>query len=198
MFSILSLLGPLSGEPDRVSQMMVLIKTVSKTNRPLFCLSVIYIQKSLQRWKKFFFADTEKDFGSKLYWFPCKNYSFWGLLFSVFWFVKRHSFKPHAFHFQLNYECDVIFAVPQICAYFVDNSYTLEIDSFKIAVSEHYNLYNYCLHLIGEHHNCSPEGCCFPPRSLARGKTTSQGWTIMMFTASAGNYCFIIPKLYLQ
>jgi hypothetical protein len=52
-----------------------------------------------------------------LYLFPCKNYSFWGLL-SVFWFVKRHSFKPHALHFQLNYECDVIFAVPQICAYF--------------------------------------------------------------------------------
>jgi hypothetical protein len=25
--------------------------------------------------------------------FPCKNYSFWGLLFSIFWFVKRHSFK---------------------------------------------------------------------------------------------------------
>ena len=25
------------------------------------------------------------------------------------------------------------------------------------------------------------------PRALARGKTTSQGWTIMMFTASAGN-----------
>jgi hypothetical protein len=59
-------------------------------------------------------------FGSKLYLFPCKNYSIWGLLFSVFWFVKRHSFKPHTLHFQLNYECDVIFTVPQICAYFVD------------------------------------------------------------------------------
>ena len=47
LFSILSLLGPLSGEPDRVSQMIVLIKTVSNTNSPLFCLSVIYIQKSL-------------------------------------------------------------------------------------------------------------------------------------------------------
>jgi hypothetical protein len=55
--------------------------------------------------------------------------------------VKRHSFKPHAFHFQLNYECDVIFAVPQICAYFVDNPHNLEIDSFKIAVSEHILLY---------------------------------------------------------
>ena len=41
LFSILSLSGPLSGEPDRVSQMIVLIKTVSNTNSPLFCLSVI-------------------------------------------------------------------------------------------------------------------------------------------------------------
>jgi hypothetical protein len=48
LFSILSLSGPLSGKPDRVIQMMVLIKTVSKTNSPLFCLSVIYIQKSLK------------------------------------------------------------------------------------------------------------------------------------------------------
>jgi hypothetical protein len=36
------------GEPDRVIQMIV--KTVSNTNSPLFCLSVIYIQKSLKRW----------------------------------------------------------------------------------------------------------------------------------------------------
>jgi hypothetical protein len=50
-----------------------------------------------------------------------KLFFFWGLLFSVFWFVKRHSFKPHTLHFQLNYECEVIFTVPQICAYFVDN-----------------------------------------------------------------------------
>jgi len=41
LFSILSLSGPLTGEPDRVSQMIVLIKTVSNTNSPLFCLSVI-------------------------------------------------------------------------------------------------------------------------------------------------------------
>jgi hypothetical protein len=114
--------------------MMVLIKTVSKTNTgsPLFCLSVIYIQNS-------FFCRYRKDFGFKLYLFPCKNYSFWWLLFSVFWFVKRHSFKPHALHF--HYECDVIFAVPQICPYFVDNLHNLEIDSFKIAVSEHILLY---------------------------------------------------------
>ena len=60
--------------------------------------------------------------------------------------MKRHSFKPCALHFQLNYECDVtgpgvIFTVPQICAYFVDNPHNLEIDSFKIAVSEHILLY---------------------------------------------------------
>ena len=61
--------------------------------------------------------------------------------FSVVWFVKRHSVKPPALHFQLIYECDVIFTVPQICAYFVDNPHNLEIDSFKIAVSEHILLY---------------------------------------------------------
>ena len=49
--------------------------------------------------------------------------------------MKRHSFKPHALHFLLNYKCDVIFVVPR--AYFVDNPHKLEIDSFKIAVSEH-------------------------------------------------------------
>ena len=97
--SILSLSGLLSDEPDRVSQMMVLIKTVSKTHSPLFCLSVIYIQKSLQSWKQTFFCRYRKDFGSKLYLFPCKNYSFWGLLFSVCWFVKRHSFKRTRFIF---------------------------------------------------------------------------------------------------
>jgi hypothetical protein len=32
LFSILSLSGPLSGEPERVSQMIVLIKTASNTN----------------------------------------------------------------------------------------------------------------------------------------------------------------------
>ena len=84
--------------------------------------------------EKRFFCRYRKDFGSKLYLFPCKNYSFWRLLFSVFWFVKHHLFKPHVLHFQLNYECDVIFAVPQICAYFVDIPHNLEIDSFKIAV----------------------------------------------------------------
>jgi hypothetical protein len=32
--------------------------------------------------------------------------------------------------------------------------------------------------------------------SEALGKTKSLGWTIMMFTLSAGNNCFIIPKLF--
>jgi hypothetical protein len=46
----------------------------------------------------------------------------------------------------------------------------------------------YCIqHLI-----VHPRGVVFPG-ALARGKTTSQGWTIMMFTANAGNNCFIIP-----
>jgi hypothetical protein len=140
--------------------MMVLIKTASKTNSPLFCLSVIYIQKSFCRYRK--------DFGSKLYLFPCKNYSFWGLLFSVFSFVKHHSFKPHALHFQLNYECDVIFTVPQICAYFVDNPHNLEIDSFKIAVSEHILLYFknsnsffLCTHDNVRHTLCHDSWCTF-------------------------------------
>ena len=79
-FSILSLSGPWSGETDRVSQMMLLIKTVAKTNSPLFCLSVIYIQKSLKHRKKYV-CSHRKDFGSKLYLFPCKNYSFSALLF---------------------------------------------------------------------------------------------------------------------
>jgi len=42
-----------------------------------------------------------------------------------------------------------------------------------------------------------PRGVVFP-RALSRGKTTFQGLTIMMFTTSAGNNCFIIMKLYLQ
>ena len=93
MFPILSLSGPLSVKPDRVSQMMVLIKTVSKTNSPLFCLSVIYIQKSLKCWKKDFFTDTENISGLNSIYFHAKTILFWGLLFNVFWFVRRHSFK---------------------------------------------------------------------------------------------------------
>ena len=119
-----------------------ILKTVSNTNSPLFSLSVIYIQKSLKRWKKDFFADTEKILGLNSIYFHAKTILFWDyFFFSVFWFVKRHSFKPCALRFQLNYECDVIFALPQICAYFVDNLHYLEIDLFKIAISEHILLY---------------------------------------------------------
>ena len=114
LFSILSLSGLLSGEPDRVSHMMVLIKTVSKTpdkdsieNKQPFILFIGNLHTKIIKTEKRFFCRYRKDFGSKLFLFPCKNYSFWGLLFSVFWFVKRHSFKPHMLHFQLNYECDI-------------------------------------------------------------------------------------------
>jgi hypothetical protein len=65
LFSILSLSGPWSGEPDRVSQMMLLIKTVVKTNSPLFCLSVIYIQKSLKQWSW--------SYGSWIYSYLCNR-----------------------------------------------------------------------------------------------------------------------------
>ena len=146
MFSILSLSGPLSGEPDKVSQMIVLKKTVSNTNSPLFCLSVIYIQKSFKRWKKdFFFCSYRKDFGSKFYLFPCKNYSFLGLLFSAYfglWIVIHSNRASYIFSWTVNVTSQgVIFTVPQICAYFVDNPHNLEIDWFKIAVSEHILLY---------------------------------------------------------
>ena len=143
MFSILSLSGPWSGKPDRVSQIIVLIKTVSNTNSPLFCLSVIYIQKSLKRWKKYF-CSYRKDFGSKLYLFPCKNYSFLGLLFLAYfslWSVIHSNCTRYIFSWTMNVMSGVIFTVPQICAYFLDNPNNLEIDSFKIAVSEHILLY---------------------------------------------------------
>ena len=96
LFSILSLSGPWSGEPDRVSQMIVLIKTVSNTNSPLFCLSVIYIQKSL---KLFFFGTT----------------------FFLAYFSLRsviHSNRAHyIFSWTMNVTSQgVIFTVPQICA----------------------------------------------------------------------------------
>jgi hypothetical protein len=84
LFSILSLSGPLSGEPDRVSQMIVLIKTVSNTNSPLFCLSVIYIQKSLKRWKKYFFAVTEKISDLSSIYFHAKTILFWDYFFLAY------------------------------------------------------------------------------------------------------------------
>jgi hypothetical protein len=47
----------------RIKGILFSTKTVSKTNSPLICLSVIYIQESLQRWEKDLFADTEKISG---------------------------------------------------------------------------------------------------------------------------------------
>jgi hypothetical protein len=73
-----------------------------------------------------FFAYTEKISGLSSIYFHAKTILL-GTTFSLFWFVKRHIFKPHALHFQLNYECDVIFIVPQICAYFMENPQNLEI-----------------------------------------------------------------------
>ena len=129
MFSILSLSGPLSGEPDRVSphalvsfnkympppllfrrghiffewnkclwvsQMIVLIKTVSNTNSSLFCLSVIYIQKSLKRWKNDFFADTEKISGLNSIYFYAKTILFGDYFLAHFrlWSII-HSNRTH-------------------------------------------------------------------------------------------------------
>ena len=126
-----------------VRQIMVMIKTVSNTNSPLFCLSVIYIQKSLKRWKNDFLQLQKRFRFYTLFISMQILFFFWDYFFCVFWFVKRHSFKPRAFHFQLNYDVwqGVIFTVPQICAYFWDNPHNLKIDSFKIAASEHICIY---------------------------------------------------------
>jgi hypothetical protein len=159
LFSILSLLGPLSGEPDRVSQMIVLIKTVSNTNSPLFCLSVIYIQKSLKRWKKDFFAVTEKILDLNSIYFHAKSILFWDYFFLAYfslWSVIHSNRACYIISWTMNVMSQgVIFTVPQICAYFMDNPNNLEIDSFKIAVSEHILLYFknsnsffFCVHMI--------------------------------------------------
>jgi len=49
LYSILSLSGQSSGSPYRVRQIMVLIKTVSKTKCPLFYIYSIFICVSLLR-----------------------------------------------------------------------------------------------------------------------------------------------------
>ena len=69
----------------------------------------------------------------------------------------------------------------------------LQVQTFPHLKIHHYTI-NTCTQ--GLPHNCSPRGVLFSPRALARGKTISQGWTIMMFTLSAGINCFIILKLY--
>jgi hypothetical protein len=91
-----------------------------------------------------FVCSYRKNFGSKLYLLPCKNYSFWGLLLAYFglWSVIHSNRARYIFSWTMNVTSQgVIFTVPQICAYFVDNPHNLEIDSFKIAVSEHISLY---------------------------------------------------------
>ena len=81
---MLSLSGPLSGEPDSVCQMFVPIKTVSNTNSPLFCLSVIYIQKSLKRWKKDSFTVTEKISDLNSIYIHAKTILFWDYFFLAY------------------------------------------------------------------------------------------------------------------
>ena len=126
MVSIQSLSGPLSGEPDRVIQMIVLIKTVSNTNSPLFCLSVIYIQKSLKPWKKYLFAFTEKISDLNSIYFHAKTIIFGTIFFFLayfsLWSVIHANRVRYIFSWTMNVTSQgIIFTVPQICAYFLDN-----------------------------------------------------------------------------
>jgi hypothetical protein len=52
------------------------------------------------------FAVTEKISDLNSIYFHAKTILFRHYFFSVFWFVKRHSFKRRTLHFQLNYKCD--------------------------------------------------------------------------------------------
>ena len=97
LFSIMSSSGPLFGEPDRVIQMMLLIKTVAKTNNPLFCLSVIYIQKSLKRWKKDFFAITEKISYLNSIYFHAKTILFWDSFFLALSILQERKLQSVVF-----------------------------------------------------------------------------------------------------
>jgi hypothetical protein len=88
-----------------VRQMMVLIKTVSKTNSPLFCLSVIYIQKSLQRCKKDFFADTEKISGLNSIYFHAKTIlsgDYFFLAYFRLWSVIHSNRTRFIFYWTMN------------------------------------------------------------------------------------------------
>jgi hypothetical protein len=125
--------------------LIVLIKTVSNTNSPLFCLSVIYIQKSLKRWKFFFFAVTEKISDLNSIYFHAKTIFLGGYFFLGYfslWSVIHSNRARYIFSWTMNVTSQgVIFTVPQICAYFLDNPNNLEIDWSKIAVSEYILLY---------------------------------------------------------
>ena len=148
LYSILSLSGQSSyGSPYRVRQIMVLIKTVSKTNSPLFCLSVIYIQKSLQRWKKDFLADTEKISGLNSIYFHAKTILSGDYFLAYFglWSVIHSNRTRFIFSWTINVTSFSPFLK------FVHNPHNLEIDSFKVAVSEHILLYlknSNSLHMI--------------------------------------------------
>jgi hypothetical protein len=58
---------------------------------PLFCLSVIYIQKSLKRWKKDFFADTEKISGLNSIYFHAKTILFGDYFLEIMLLIKTVS-----------------------------------------------------------------------------------------------------------
>jgi hypothetical protein len=67
-----------------------------------------------------------------------------GLFLAYFslWSVIHSNRVRYIFSWTMNVTSQgVIFTVPQICAYFLDNTNNLEIDSFIIAVSEHILLY---------------------------------------------------------
>ena len=99
----------------------------------------------LKRWKKDLLCSYRKDCSSKLYLFSCKNYSFLELLFSAFfglWSVIHSNRTRYMLSWTVNVTSHgIIFTVPKICGYFADNPHNLEIDSFKIVVSEHILLY---------------------------------------------------------
>ena len=135
MFSILSLSRLLSLEPDRVSQMMVLVKTVSKTNSPLFCLSVMYIEKITKTLENiFYFADTENISGLSSIYFHAKTILSGDYFLAYFglWSVIHSNRTRFIFSWTMN----VTSFSP-----FLKFVHILEIDSLKIAVSEHILLY---------------------------------------------------------
>ena len=128
--------------------------------------------KIIKTLEKRFFYSYRKDFGSKLYLFPCKNYSF-RLTYFGLWNVIHSNRACFIFSW-------TIFIVSQICAYFVDNPHNLEIDSFKIAVSEHILLYFknsnnfFCVHMIMFGTHCV---CC----SFSTGKHSTYFHRICVF-----------------
>ena len=89
------------------------------------------------------FCSYRKDFGS--IYFHAKTFFFWDYFFLAYfslWSVIHSNRACYIICWTMNVTSQgVIFTVPQICAYFVDNPNNLEIDSFKIAVSEHILLY---------------------------------------------------------